>query len=58
MSQKIGAKLGNMAGAFRVQIVLERGLDKEFPSNVFHIAGDSVILVNRFGQRVMDEKRN
>jgi 3-oxosteroid 1-dehydrogenase len=58
MSQKIGAKLGNMAGAFRAQIVLERGLDKVFPSNVFHIVGDSVILVNRFGQRVMDEKRN
>jgi hypothetical protein len=58
MSQKIGAKLGNMAGAFRAQIVLERGLDKAFPSNVFHIAGDSVILVNRFGRRIMDEKRN
>jgi 3-oxosteroid 1-dehydrogenase len=58
MSQKIGAKLGNVAGAFRAQIVLERGLDKAFPANVFHIAGDSVILVNRFGQRVMDEKRN
>lgn len=58
MSQKIGAKLGNMAGAFRAQIVLERGLDKVFPANVFCIAGDSVILVNRFGHRVMDEKRN
>ena len=58
MSQKIGAKLGNMAGAFRAQIVLERGLDKAFPANAFYIAGDSVILVNRFGHRVMDEKRN
>ena len=58
MSQRIGAKLGNMAGAFRAQIVLERGLDKAFPASAFHIAGDSVILVNRFGQRVMDEKRN
>ena len=58
MSQKIGAKLGNMAGAFRAQIVLERGLDKAFPANAFYIAGDSVILLNRFGHRVMDEKRN
>lgn len=58
MSQKMGAKLGNMSGAFRAQIVLERGLDKAFPASAFCIAGDSVILVNRFGHRVMDEKRN
>lgn len=44
---RIGAKLGNMAGAFRAQIVLERGLDKAFPANALYIAGDSVILVAR-----------
>jgi succinate dehydrogenase/fumarate reductase flavoprotein subunit len=59
MSVEIGAKLGNMAGAFRAESILENVL--AYPggsNNVFYIPGDSVIEVNRYGKRIMDEKRN
>ncbi len=55
----IGAKLGNMTGAFQAELILEQALaDPTGSHNAFYIAGDSVIVVNRYGQRVMDEKRN
>ncbi len=59
MASAIGAKLGNMAGAFRSEIILEEALeDPEGVHNVFYVPGDSVIEVNRYGFRIMDEKRN
>lgn len=59
MASAIGAKLGNMAGAFRAEIVLEQALsDPGGVHNVFYILGDSILEVNRFGLRIMDEKRN
>lgn len=59
MSAEIGAKLGNMAGAFRAQSVVENVIANPGGSNnVFYIVGDSVIEVNRYGKRVVDEKRN
>jgi 3-oxosteroid 1-dehydrogenase len=55
----IGAQLGNMAGAFRAEIVLEQALqDPGGVHNVFYIMGDSILEVNRYGLRIMDEKRN
>jgi len=55
----IGAQLGNMAGAFRAEIVLEEALrDPKGVHNVFYVMGDSVLEVNKYGLRVMDEKRN
>ncbi len=55
----IGAQLGNMAGAWRAQIVVEQALsDPGGVHNVFFAMGDSILEVNRFGLRVMDEKRN
>jgi 3-oxosteroid 1-dehydrogenase len=59
MASSIGAKLGNMAGAFRAEIVLEQALsDPGGVHNVFYILGDSVLEVNKYGLRIMDEKRN
>jgi succinate dehydrogenase/fumarate reductase flavoprotein subunit len=59
MASAIGAKLGNMAGAFRAEIVLEQALsDPGGVHNVFYILGDSILEVNRYGLRIMDEKRN
>jgi 3-oxosteroid 1-dehydrogenase len=55
----IGAKLANMAGAFRAQIMVEAALAQpDGVNNVFYIPGDSVLEVNKYGNRIMDEKRN
>ncbi len=59
MASAIGAELGNMAGAFRAEIVVEQALsDPGGSHDVFYVLGDSVIEVNRYGLRIMDEKRN
>lgn len=59
MGGAVGAQLGNMAGAFRAEIVLEQALtNPEGVHNVFYIMGDSILEVNRYGHRIMDEKRN
>jgi succinate dehydrogenase/fumarate reductase flavoprotein subunit len=59
MAGAIGAQLGNMAGAFRAEIVLEQALsDPGGIHNVFYVMGDSILEVNRYGLRIMDEKRN
>jgi 3-oxosteroid 1-dehydrogenase len=59
MASAIGAQLGNMAGAFRAEIVLEQALsDPGGVHNVFYVMGDSILEVNRYGLRIMDEKRN
>jgi 3-oxosteroid 1-dehydrogenase len=59
MASAIGAKLGNMAGAFRAEIVFEQALsDPGGVHSVFFILGDSILEVNRYGLRIMDEKRN
>jgi hypothetical protein len=54
-----GARLGNMNSAFRAQLVVEQALNfSSVPSDIFFITGDTSMLVNRFGQRVVNEKRN
>jgi succinate dehydrogenase/fumarate reductase flavoprotein subunit len=59
MAGAIGALLGNMAGAFRAEVVLEQALNEpEGFYTVFFILGDSILEVDRYGLRVMDEKRN
>ena len=59
MAGAIGAKLGNMAGAFRSQSVVEGFIAEPGGSNnAFFIVGDSIIEVNRYGRRVLNEKRN
>lgn len=59
MSSAIGALLGNMAGAFRAEVVLEQAISEpDGFYTVFFILGDSILLVDRYGLRVMDEKRN
>jgi len=59
MASAIGAELGNMAGAFRAEIVLEQALaDPGGSHDVFYIMGDSILEVNRYGVRYVDEKRN
>ncbi|MDF2700489.1 MAG: succinate dehydrogenase/fumarate reductase flavoprotein subunit [Haloplasmataceae bacterium] len=59
MASQIGAKLGNMQGAFRAQCLFENELSNpNSANNCFFIAGDSVFQVNKYGKRVLNEKRN
>lgn len=59
MAAAVGIKLGNMAGAFRAEIILEKALSNPAGvHNIFYVPGDSVLEVNRYGLRIMDEKRN
>lgn len=59
MGSAIGALLGNMAGAFRAQVVFEQAVSEpDSFYSVFYILGDSILMVDRYGKRVMNEKRN
>ncbi|MEI8299815.1 MAG: FAD-dependent oxidoreductase [Pseudomonadota bacterium] len=54
-----GARMGYMAGAWRTQILLEEALQNpNLASGVFFPPGDSMLQVNRYGKRAVDEKRN
>jgi succinate dehydrogenase/fumarate reductase flavoprotein subunit len=54
-----GARLGNMGGAWRTQIMLEEALESsKLAAGVFFPPGDSMIHVNRHGVRVVNENRN
>jgi len=58
MAQAIGAQLSNMTGAWNAEIPLEPALQSpSTPNDVWQPAGDSMILVNKYGVRVTDEKR-
>jgi len=59
ISAAAGARMGDLGGAWRTQVLLEQALDNRvLPSGVFFPPGDSMIQVNRYGQRVVNEKRN
>ncbi len=56
---RAGAKLGNMVNAWRAQLVVEEALQvRSVARDLWQPPGDSMILVNRHGVRVVDEKRN
>ena len=57
MSIEIGAKLGNMNEAWLQQEILEEVLQfSSVPSGAWFLGGDSMIAVNKYAQRLYDEK--
>jgi len=54
-----GARLGNIGGAWRTQIILEEALaSPQLAAGVFFPSGDSAFQVNKYGVRVVNENRN
>lgn len=59
MAGAVGAKMGNMNGAWHGQVVVEQALEfSSVPSAVWRPPGDSMVMVNRDGKRVTNEKRS
>lgn len=53
----VGAQLANMNNAWWVPCILEQALQsRSTPSSAFSIPGDSMIVVNAMGRRVLNEK--
>lgn len=53
----VGVKLNNTANAWWAPMVLEEVLDHPSPpSGIFLVSGDSMVYVNKYGRRVVDEK--
>jgi 3-oxosteroid 1-dehydrogenase len=56
MATAAGAKLGHMHSAWRAQIVFEQAVQfSSTPDDVFLPPGDSMMLVNKYGRRVINE---
>ena len=54
-----GAMLGNMTSSWRSQVILEQALQSPSVAVTLEVpAGDSMLMVNKYGRRVVNEKRN
>ena len=59
LAQAIGAQLSGMNSAWNAEIPLEQALEfSSTPNDVWQPAGDSMILVNKYGVLVTNEKRS
>ncbi len=59
MAGSAGARMGIMSSAWRTQVLLEEALQSSnLAAGVFFPAGDSMVQVNRYGVRVVNENRN
>ncbi|WP_020655254.1 FAD-dependent oxidoreductase [Massilia niastensis] len=59
MAAAAGARMGDLGTAWRTQVVLEEALVNPSVGTAINIPpGDAMILVNKHGRRVVNEKRN
>ncbi len=59
LAGQIGARMGGLHTAWRTQVVLEDALEnRAIGRGAFVLPGDSMIVVNKYGKRLTNEKRN
>jgi hypothetical protein len=59
LAQSVGGQLSSMNTAWNAEIPLEPALQSSStPNDIWQPAGDSMILVNKYGLRVVNEKRS
>lgn len=59
IAEEAGARMGLLSYAFRTQVALEEALEnRALALCAFQITGDSMVMVNRHGKRVYNEKLN
>ncbi len=59
MATAVGARMGSLGTAWRTQVLLEEALENPVVGRAINISpGDAMILVNKHGRRVVNEKRN
>jgi len=59
LASNAGARMGPMHTAWRAEVLFEEVLQNRMVARcAFGLPGDSMIVVNKFGRRVVNEKRN
>lgn len=59
IAAEVGALLGSLDTAWLLEVVLEEALDTPaIGMGVFLVPGDSMVMVNKYGRRVVNEKRS
>jgi 3-oxosteroid 1-dehydrogenase len=59
MATDAGARLGNMQNGWNICLILDEAIDDpEHVHSIWHLGGDSMFLVDRFGRRLVNEKLN
>lgn len=55
----VGAQMGPLHTAWRTQVLVEEALqNRAMAATVFFPAGDSMLMVNKYGRRALNEKQN